>query len=543
MTSNSSVEKPIDFRKIYAIIKKNWMVLSKDPLRLRMLIMFPMVMILIFGYTAGKAPTNIPAAIVDYDHSQTSENVQAQLYSTSLFSINHQFGSQDEGRKAIESGSIKILFIIPPDFEKDIQSGKTAVISIIVDESDPTVAQMTRASTNAFMQKISKEITISRLNEISAKALSGQQYIATSSGSSAGSNNDARMARIESNFRDAKRTSSGTDTLLSSTIQGAKNSLGYVYDPNEIADIINNGTYDSKAAAGAFAAVGAKQSGLQQIAIYQGMQGANAKLFGETAGIYSDSKAVYANAAMEQGALKASYQTINSAKEKFGEISDDAKTASTDAIALSEIQPYGSGRKGLDFLIPSILALIIFQGAIMGMGRAIAGERKDGSLTRVFLTPTSNITIIAGTLLFYIFFETMRSSIIVFVAMLLFGVTIKGSIASIVFIIWIYAAGATSLGMILSVLSKSQEQYMAFSMLVSLPSTFLSGAFLPIETMPATLQGITRVLPITYAADALRGIMIKGFTLGTVVPDIIFLAAFALLMLTLSVMLFKRELI
>ncbi len=547
--NNGSAEKPIDLRKIYAIIKKNWMVLSKDPLRLRMLILFPMVMIVIFGYTAGKAPTNIPAAIVDYDNSQMSENVQSQLYANNMFSIRQIFGSQDEGRKAIEAGNIKLLFIIPPHFERDIQDGKTAAISIILDESDPTVAQMTRASTNAFIKRISGEIALSRISEISAKALATQKYLSEggvngmNSIDALSSNSEQRMDRIESNFQDAKSIASGTNNLLSGTIESAKNSIGPIYNQNEIAAGISANTYDSNTASKLLAIGGAKEAGLLQAAFYQGLQGANAKLAADTAGIYSDSKAIYANSFAEKEAIKASYEMMSSAGNALGEIYDGAAKAASDAIVVSEIQPYGSGRTGLDFLIPSILALIIFQGAIMGMGRAIAGERKDGSLTRVFLTPTSNITILTGTLLFYVLFETVRSSIIVLIAMLLFGVSIKGSIASIIFLIWIYAAGATGLGMIFSVLSKSQEQYMALSMLISLPSMFLAGVFLPIETMPALLQGFTRILPITYAADALRGMIIKGFAISQVIPDIMFLAGFALLTLGLSVLLFKRELI
>jgi len=330
--------------------------------------------------------------------------------------------------------------------------------------------------------------------------------------------------------------------MLSSTIESAKNAIGPTYNQNEIAAGVSANTYDSATASKLLAIGGAKETGLAQVAFYQGLQGANAMLAADTADIYMGSKAIYADAAAEKEIVKASYEMMSSAGNTLGEISDDAAKASSDAIVVSEIEPYGSGRTGLDFLIPSIIALIVFQGAVVGMGRAIAGERKDGSLTRVFLTPTSNITIISGTLLFYVFFETVRSSIIVFIAMILFGVTIKGSIASIIFLIWIYAAGATGLGMILSVLSKSQEQYMALSMLVSLPSMFLAGVFLPVETMPPLLQGFTKVLPITYASDALRGIMIKGFAISQVVPDIMFLASFALLTLGLSVMLFKREL-
>ncbi|PIN83395.1 ABC transporter permease, partial [Candidatus Micrarchaeota archaeon CG11_big_fil_rev_8_21_14_0_20_47_5] len=145
--------------------------------------------------------------------------------------------------------------------------------------------------------------------------------------------------------------------------------------------------------------------------------------------------------------------------------------------------------------------------------------------------------------LFYIIFESVRSSLIVFAAMLLFGVTIKGSVLSILFLIAIYSAGATGMGMILSVIARSQEQYMSIGMIVTLPTMFLAGVFLPIETMPQALQGLAKALPITYAADAMRGVMIKGFELGMVMPDILFLLAFAMLTIALSILLFKRELL
>jgi ABC-2 type transport system permease protein len=179
----------------------------------------------------------------------------------------------------------------------------------------------------------------------------------------------------------------------------------------------------------------------------------------------------------------------------------------------------------------------------MGLGRAIAGERKDGSLTRVFLTPTSNVTIILGTQLFYLALETVRSSFIIFIAMLLFGVSITGNVTDIIILIAIYSFGCTGIGMVLSVLTKTQEQYMAVGMMISMPVMFLSGVFFPVQTMPPILQSVAQFLPVTYAADALRGVMVKGFSLYVVLPDIMALVIFGALTLTLSLLLFKRELV
>ena len=75
MANNGDVEKLFDLGKIYAIIRKNWMVLRADHTRLIMMLFFPLIMILIFGYTSGEVPKHTPAAIVDYDNTMTSHMV------------------------------------------------------------------------------------------------------------------------------------------------------------------------------------------------------------------------------------------------------------------------------------------------------------------------------------------------------------------------------------------------------------------------------------------------------------------------------------
>jgi ABC-2 type transport system permease protein len=144
-------------------------------------------------------------------------------------------------------------------------------------------------------------------------------------------------------------------------------------------------------------------------------------------------------------------------------------------------------------------------------------------------------------MLFYMIFETVRSSLVVFAAMLLFGVTLKGSLLSTLAIIMIFSSGCTAIGMLVSAITTSQEQYMAVSMLVSMPSMFLSGVFLPVQNMPQFLQAVANLLPISYAAVALRGVMIKGFDLVTVAPELAILTGFAVAFTALALLVFKRE--
>ncbi|MDD5337334.1 MAG: ABC transporter permease, partial [Candidatus ainarchaeum sp.] len=456
-------------------------------------------------------------------------------------------GSQEEGKQLIDAGQIKILFIIPKGFEDAIKNGRSAQLEIILDEADPSVAQITRASTQLFVHGLSQQIQAQRIVALGQSAQQANQYLSraeTVLSSPLSRSNEPAMASIESEFRQGLYIGTQTNARLSSSVQEMKNSMGYLIDQNEVADHGNKGYGDATAVLLLLSIGDNQQSSLQQISTYLGLQGSNAEMLSSMEKMYAECRALNANAEIDRGAVRISYSLIGAASGKIEQVSAGAQEIATSSpLTLGEIKPYGNGLRGLDFLLPNILALIAFQGAAMGLGRAIAGERKDGSLTRVFLTPTSNVTIITGTLLFYVLQETIRTMLIVLAAVVFFGVVVKGSMLSVLVIVALYALGATGVGMIISVITRSQEQYMAVAMLVTLPMIFLAGVFTPLETMPAALQAVTRGLPITYAADALRGIMIKGFMLSQVVPDLAFLAGFGMVTITLSLILFRRELI
>ena len=542
---NGAIERTIDVRKIWAIVLKNWMVMKGDKVRLFPLILMPIVMIVIFGYAAGNIPKQIPAALVDYDHSGFSSSVVGQLSAMDIFSVKYFVGTQDEGKALMDRGLVKVLFVIPQGMGGKVASGQSAELDVMVDESDSSVASISKSSAQAFAQQLSEQITAQRLDAISAMAGSGRadlQKAASSSPSESQASLSATSSQsaVASYWSNANYVNSRSSAQTSATVQGLQNSLGYLVDQNEIVNSFSPASVASATVA-LLATGDQQQSVLQQIGSYQGLQAAQAMLMRDAAGIYSNYVAIASQAAGQAKAAQVSARFLDSADSRLAAISASAQQASN-PVGVQFVEPYGYGRKGIDFLLPAILAMTIFQGASMGLGRAIAGERKDGSLTRVFLTPTSSVTIVLGTQVFYLLLETVRSCLLVLVAIMLFGVSITGNIADIIFIIAIFSLGCTGIGMVLSVIAKSQDQYMALAMMISLPSMFLSGVFFPVQTMPPVLQGMAQFLPITYAADALRGIMVKGFSTYLIFNDILVLLLFFAATFALTMVFFKREL-
>ena len=75
----------------------------------------------------------------------------------------------------------------------------------------------------------------------------------------------------------------------------------------------------------------------------------------------------------------------------------------------------------------------------------------------------------------------------------------------------------------------------------TLPMMFIAGVFYPIETMPWIMQKIAYLVPLTYANDALRAVMLKGAGIGDIWLDIAVLLGFTLVFFVVGVLAFNRD--
>ena len=123
------------------------------------------------------------------------------------------------------------------------------------------------------------------------------------------------------------------------------------------------------------------------------------------------------------------------------------------------------------------------------------------------------------------------------------NVATAGNPITAFFVALLLALGAVNLGIFLSTFARTELQILQFIPIVIVPQTLLGGVFWPVERLPDVLQAIARVLPVTYAVDALREVMLKGASIGsdTVRFDLLVLAGIALLFVILGSTTIKRE--
>jgi ABC-2 type transport system permease protein len=212
----------------------------------------------------------------------------------------------------------------------------------------------------------------------------------------------------------------------------------------------------------------------------------------------------------------------------------------TGSVSLNIPNIYGN-LEYLDFLIPGVIALTVFMGSVATTGSAIAGEKEDGTLVRMLMTPISKRSVILGKTIYQLILQLGRAVILILAAYLLLGFNMNGSWLLISLVLIVFTLGGVGMGIVMSSRVEDMESFFQLNMLVTMPSMFVTGVFFPLSSVPDWMRYIAYCLPLTYAIDAMRIIMIKGQGLNAISTDLIILSLFAVITFTLGVHLFRRE--
>jgi ABC-2 type transport system permease protein len=384
----------IEGKKFMWMLKKDLLVLWRHKPRLLSILLFPILMIALFGYGMGGTIDNLPVVVVKQSDGPVTDQTLSAIKGLELYDVKDIITDPDLGKKMVQDGQVKAAIILPSDYE-DIGSSQAKAVTIYVDSSDQMATQVLVPSTEALFTRISAEIGLAKIQT------------------------SAQMTQ-------------------------------------------------------------------------------NPALMG------------------------LSYQSV------------------TSAINFQIVKQYGD-IKYIDYLVPAIIAMTVMMGAMMSMGESLAGERERGELARLFMTPTSIATVVGGKIVSRLVIQTTTALILIGAAIALFGITINGSMILTILLLILTALCFVGFGIMISARVSTQEDYVQMVMPFSMPMMFISGVFYPLETMPWIFQQIAKIAPLTYANDALRGVMLKGASIGDIWIDIAVLLGFTALFFLMGVFRFNRD--
>ncbi len=212
----------------------------------------------------------------------------------------------------------------------------------------------------------------------------------------------------------------------------------------------------------------------------------------------------------------------------------------------------------LDVLAPVFLAYFAYFFVFMLTGISFLRERTGGTLERLLATPVSRAEIVIGYSLGFGFFAVLQVIVLTLFVLARVDVPAIGplpeftigldvqSVGSpiIAFLLAVVLAlGSVNLGIFLSTFARTELQIIQFIPLVIIPQGLIGGIFWPVDRLPDVLAVVAHAMPMTYAVDGLREVMLKGADFGdaAVRLDFLVLTGIAALFVVLAGATIKRE--
>ncbi len=197
---------------------------------------------------------------------------------------------------------------------------------------------------------------------------------------------------------------------------------------------------------------------------------------------------------------------------------------------------YGNSSTGyFTKILPIFMGFFVF--LISGIG--LLRERSSGTLDRLLATPVRRGEIVTGYMVSYGVVAIIQTLLIVITTVWLLKVQIVGDLALVFLINILLALAALAMGIFISTFASSEFQMMQFVPIVVMPQVFFSG-IVPLDALPNWIQVISKILPLTYAGNAMNDVIMKGQGVESIASGLGVLVLFIVFFVVLNVVGLKR---
>ena len=204
---------------------------------------------------------------------------------------------------------------------------------------------------------------------------------------------------------------------------------------------------------------------------------------------------------------------------------------------------YNHDLKSANFMVPGVVALVLMIVTMTLTSLGLVKEKELGTLEQLMVTPIKPYQLIIGKLLPFVIIGAIDVTLVLTVARFWFEVPMRGNVLLLYGLSGLFILTTLGLGLFVSTISRTQQQaMMTAQFFIFMPFTFLSGFTFPIENMPHWVQVITYIIPLRYFITIIRGIFLKGVGIAELWPQVLALLVFGVVILSLSVLRFRKRL-
>ncbi|MDY6795420.1 MAG: ABC transporter permease [Actinomycetota bacterium] len=209
-------------------------------------------------------------------------------------------------------------------------------------------------------------------------------------------------------------------------------------------------------------------------------------------------------------------------------------------IDLSISSVVGRRLSAKDAVVPSLIALSILWTGILCGAILMVVEEEERMRSRLRLTEMGPFALVGSKLVLATAVVFLQSAVMLFMAIAVFGAFASNAPLALL-VIAAASASSIGIGLVIAAFARQVAGAVILSVLVAFPLIFMTGAVFPLSQMPTFMQWIARAIPLTYAIEALTGVMLRGEPLSGVAWQIGALVAFGVALLALGSALVRRR--
>ncbi len=216
-------------------------------------------------------------------------------------------------------------------------------------------------------------------------------------------------------------------------------------------------------------------------------------------------------------------------------------TVTTSLIDVRPRMLFNPSLRSANFFVPGLVGVIMQLITVFLMSLSIVGEREKGTLDQLLVTPIGVTGLMLGKIMPYALISMIDFFAVIAAMVFIFQVPIAGSFVLLVVLAMVFLMVALGLGLMISSLARTQAQAVLMTFAITLPSILLSGFVFERDLMPAVLQWLGYLIPLTYFLEILRGIVLRGAGLLDLWPSVVALVALGVFLLTVASLRFARS--
>jgi ABC-2 type transport system permease protein len=202
---------------------------------------------------------------------------------------------------------------------------------------------------------------------------------------------------------------------------------------------------------------------------------------------------------------------------------------------------YNPNRGYREAMVPILIATLPMTMVLMIVGMSVAREQELGTFEQLLVSPLQPLEIIIGKAVPGLIIGLAQCVVMTLIVTLGFGIAITGSIPLLFVGLTVFLIAVIGVALFISLLVSNQQQAMMGIMVCMMPAMLLSGFSSPVANMPAWLQPVAAVNPLTHMLVIVRGVFLRDMPFWLVAERIWPMAAVAVFTIWAAAWMFRRK--